>query len=232
MKKISFALISVATIISLTVACNKKDSNNAITPNNYATTPQACNVIGNPNQQQYQQPYQQQYPQYGNYNNGYYGGMNYWYGGGYNSGYNSGYNNVPYQNTYYCNNNLYGNYNNTNVNWYYGQWYWPTQWQASQTNCGCPVGYISVYAAQYGVACAPATYGSSMSLVYYNVNWYWGAAQNTYQLNTPQVQYVGPSSSCQTSAQGCDTRYNNCPGGSYCQAAGGGSSIGICVQQY
>jgi len=117
-----------------------------------------------------------------------------------------------------------------NSNWYYGQWYWPNQWQASQTNCGCPVGYISVYSAQFGTACAPATYGQTWAVVYYNVNWSWGAAQNTYQLNNPQAQYVGPSSTCQNSVQGCDTRLNNCPSGTYCQAAGGGSAVGLCVR--
>jgi hypothetical protein len=192
------------------IACNKNDPNAVATTPNFATIAQPCNVATTPQVQQ---------PTYSN-SNFYY----WWYFG---SKFST---NLPQPQTQ---TQPLGNctYNGTAGNWSYGQWYWPQQWTPNTANCGCPIGYMSVYAQQYGVACAPATYGNRYSVVYWNYNWYGGPAQNSYQLNMPQAQYTSAfANNCSTTtAQGCDTRMNNCPSGSVCQAAGGGSTIGICV---
>lgn len=141
----------------------------------------------------------------------------------------------------------YTNYYSTSANsysWQYGAWLWPTQYMASQGNCGCPSGYFPVQSSYYGVACAPSAYQSAYGsgyygggLVYYSVgNWgaYWNYSQNGGWLNRPQAVYqpaVSTNNSCGSStAQGCDVRVNNCPTGSRCQAVAGGSTIGLCVR--
>lgn len=131
--------------------------------------------------------------------------------------------------SYYCQNNQYQG--GVPMNWSYGSWYWPSVWQPTASNCGCPIGYFPVFAPSYGVACAPYTYGNAWGVVYYNYNYSYGYAQNSYTLNTPQVQYTSPAiNNCVSStAMGCDTRLNNCSAGTVCQPVGGGSTIGLCV---
>lgn len=134
------------------------------------------------------------------------------------------------------NNNQPVNYNPYTTNGYnnYGNqsWYMPTQWQYSQYNCGCMTGYVAVSNPSFGQGCAPQPTGTWSYLITYNINWAGGPAQNTYPLNTPQFQFnSGAGNNCYGAmAQGCDTRYNNCPGGSICQPLGGGSAFGICTR--
>ncbi len=125
----------------------------------------------------------------------------------------------------------------TQTSWSYGAWYWPQQYQPSTTNCGCPSGYLPVYGLTYGIACAPTQYFGNQ-VVYYNVGYtggqYWNQYQNTGWVNIPQNTYNPYQTSYNgclaTTAQGCDVRLNNCPTGSVCQPAGGGSTIGLCAR--
>ena len=175
---------------------------------NYATTPQPCN---------YMQP---------NYNGAY---NNYPYN-------QPGYNTYPYNNTGY-NSNCAGYNVNTpyyNQNWYqpnwnYGQWIWPTQWAPNYGSCGCPSGYRPVMSQYYGMSCAPNAYFYNYSVVWYNWGYFAGQYQNMQWLNSPQVAYSN-TANCGQIAQGCDVRMNNCPSGLFCQAVGGGSTIGICTR--
>jgi hypothetical protein len=219
LKFLASPMTAVLMALAITIAvsaCNKNDPNAIATTPQYAVSAQPCNVGATP---------QVQAQPISTYNNFYY-----WWSFG--SKFKS---NLPVQqNLGSPEPTALGNctYNGNVGNWYYGRWYWPQAWQPSASNCGCPVGYMSVYAQQYGVACAPATYGNLGTVVYWNVNWYGGQAQNSFQLNMPQAQFTGTlANNCSTAtAQGCDTRLNNCPSGSICQAAGGGSTIGICIQ--
>jgi len=134
-----------------------------------------------------------------------------------------------------CQNHWYNSWNPNQIQWHHGAWYWPYQYQASGSNCGCPSGYYPVSAQTFGVACAPVAYFNS-NIVYYNVGWggmsYWNFPQNGGWINTPQAYYQSPTqSSCeQTTAQGCDVRLNTCPSGSTCRPVAGGSTIGLCVK--
>ncbi|GIL18466.1 MAG: hypothetical protein BroJett040_22170 [Oligoflexia bacterium] len=213
MKKVLFP--SILSLLIGLVACQKKDDTNnavataqpapvAVNNQTYATTPQPCNAGNTYQTTQNGQVYYYSYT-------------------------NTGL--VQTQNG--CNNyNNWYNNGNWNQQYSYGSWYWPNQWQPQTGYCGCPLGYNPVFSPTYGVACAPIAYFNSY-VVYYNNNWFQGAAQNTLPLNTPQTQYVGPSttSSCyNTAAQGCDVRLNTCPAGTVCQPTGGGSTIGLCVR--
>lgn len=125
--------------------------------------------------------------------------------------------------------------------WNYGAWIWPTQYSASNGQCGCPAGYFPVQSAYYGVACAPNAYqqnnyygGGLVYFSYGSYQGYWNYSQNGGWLNRPQAVYQpagGTGTSCGTStAQGCDVRTDSCPAGSRCQAVAGGSTIGLCVR--
>lgn len=209
LSKIIMFGVSLAFVI---VACQKKDDggsngNTAATPaantNGTATTPQPCNYAGAPGcpGQQGQNPYGYN-PNYGynpySYNGNYYG--------------------------YYYNNQYYGYNMNQANSWYYGSWYWPTQYNQNYGNNGCMPGYVPTCSPGFGVACAPSTYFS-----YYNVSYYGYGQNSPYNIN-PQVSYQGASACPSTAAQSCDTRANNCPSGSTCQAVGGGSIYGMCVK--
>jgi hypothetical protein len=129
----------------------------------------------------------------------------------------------------------YNQYGTNTYNTYGTQsWYVPNQWQYSQYNCGCMTGYVAVSNPGLGIqqACAPQATGTWSYMVTYNINWAGGPAQNTFPLNTPQVQYnSGAGNGCYGAmAQGCDTRTYSCPGGSVCQPLGGGSVFGICTR--
>jgi hypothetical protein len=147
-------------------------------------------------------------------------------------------NQLGYPQTANCQNynNWYAGWNPNLIQWSYGTWYWPVQYQVSSNNCGCPAGYYPVYGQTFGIACAPANYFSS-NIVYFNYGWtgysYWNYPQNGGWTNIPQIPYQGPANQntcAQNTAQGCDVRLNTCPAGSTCQPVGGGSTIGLCVR--
>jgi hypothetical protein len=198
-----FALVLIAGAVH--VACQKKsDSPSAEQAPAQVATPQPCNVPNtpgcNPQNQVPNTPYNYQYN--GNYYNGYY------YGG-----------------------QFYGIPQPQSNNWLYGQWYWPTQWNPNIGTCGCQSGYYPTYNPGTGLACAPFNYLNLGVTVWYNWGLH-GPAQNSPFSATPQQYYQGPvNTQCSSGiAQGCDTRTNNCPAGSSCQAAGGGSVFGLCVK--
>lgn len=137
----------------------------------------------------------------------------------------------------YCNNYMNTYYNNWQTPQWgaAGAWYWPQTIPTSNCNGTCPAGYYPVYGVTFGVACAPMAY-ISFGVVFHQ----WGQ-QTPY--GTPQNVRVGTgtqdyysnfnqtSTYCsQSPAQGCDVRLNNCPSGSFCQAIGGGSTIGLCTK--
>lgn len=200
-------VILCIAVTSAFVACQKKDDGNNVNspaaPT--ATTPQPCNYPGAQPNCQYVNG--QVNPNYNGYNtNGYYPY--------YNNGYYNGY--------YY--NNQYYSYNSYQPNsWYYGSWYWPTQWNGS----GCMSGYQPTCSQGFGVACAPSSY-FSYNVIYFNYGLTYPTQNSPYNAN-PQMTYQGAGCPS-TAAQSCDTRANNCPSGSTCQASGGGSIYGICIK--
>lgn len=114
-----------------------------------------------------------------------------------------------------------------NMSWHYGAWFWPTQVSHVQGYCGCPSGYSPVYGSTFGVSCAPNAYFNNWSVVWMNVGFFGGPAQNQAWLNSPQVHYSG-NGTCGQMAQGCDVRLNNCSAGYMCRPVAGGSTIGLC----
>lgn len=90
------------------------------------------------------------------------------------------------------------------------------------------------------VSCVPAGYMNNWNVGFWvtaNWNFNGGFPQNGWGLNTNQAYYnpgAGSFGSCGINngvAQGCDVRLNNCPSGLFCQAAGGGSVMGLCVRR-
>ena len=206
--------ITVVSAMALT-ACNKNDdkknSSGSVYADGYATTPQPCN-LGN------------------QYNNGYGPNYNQNYYGPYGQYNNTSSVNCNSNGQYYGPNGYYRNYYGQQ-NWYHGAWWWPNQWQPNTGYCGCPIGYMPVYSQAYGVACAPNAYFNNSYVVGFNFNYSYGYPQNNHWLNNAQVQYNAPAMNCMDqTARGCDTRLQNCPTGAFCQAAGGGSTMGLCVR--
>ena len=201
-KSISLALVTLASVAALLLgACSSKDNKSSSSSSGDAGTYATTPQPCNMN---------------GYYNTNPYGNYSY-----------------PQQNnTTTCNTYPNGVPGNVSPNgWYYGAWTFPYQWQPNTGYCGCPLGYRSVYTG-YGIACAPNAYFSNWYVVTWNMGYNYGYAQNGQNLNIPNNQYVAPSSSCTSqTAQGCDTRLQNCAGNQYCQAAGGGSVMGLCVMR-
>jgi hypothetical protein len=222
---ISYGLLAITAALAMNLSACSKDSGSSSSGSSastFAATPQPCNLNG----------------VNAGYNNGYYpNGYNNGYQNGYN-GYNNGYTNQQYD-PYYNNTTNCNTYPNGIApgtagynSWNYGAWTYPNQWQPNTANCGCPIGYRTVYTAGYGIACAPTAYFNNSYTVNWNWNWSWGSPQNNQWVNTPQNYYTGGNASCMDqTARGCDTRAQNCGSGYFCQAAGGGSVMGLCVRQ-
>lgn len=209
MKKILITLVLTAATL---VACNKSDDSGGGSSNNnsgdYAATPQPCNgTTSSPNcyYNNNQYPYNQQY---------------------------------PYQGQNFCWPSYGGNCS-------YGGWQFPTTYNPGNGNCGCNSGYMPVYGGWqggFGYACAPyQNYAQYNRIMYFGqfgqygrygqfgFSW-WSTGQNDRWLNNYQTAYNGGNSCASSTAQGCDVRLNNCPGGYRCQPVGGGSTIGLCAR--
>lgn len=230
LNQVIFAAL-MGTALTL-VACANGDGGgvsqdpNAAAAAGYATTPQPCNtpnVINNPNcltggyvNGQYQYGYQ--YGQAVLPQSWYYGAWQFpsqWQPQVGNCGCQSGYQAIYHQS--------------------YGMACAPTAYFNPQNYNS---GYNNGGYGYGGVSSGLSYYLGAGIYLGFQFNWgaSYGPSVNNQNLNIPQTYYGNSCTGNSAPVQGCDTRnYNSCGGqysGYICQPAGGGSSIGICVQDY